>query len=342
MRFKKCAIYTRVSTDNQAEKEYNSCRTQEDKIKSYINSQNNWEIFDIYSDEGYTGANLDRPAFKRLMRDIYKIDVILFYKLDRLTRSPKDFYHLVELFEKHNVDFISITEKYDTSTPSGRLIMNVILTVAQFERELTSERTKHKMVERARQGFWNGGTTPFGYRVIDKKLKIEPQEAFVVAELFRAYLKTKSLRKTYHALNILGYDFTLQRIYKILRNPVYTGKIKYDNQIYDGVHEPIITIDDFDIATKLHKPSNKKHRSYRKYALVGIIHCKECGLAMTPTFVNKNGGRRLVRYFYYRCITTLKKEWKLCRTHQVNADKLEKYILKREALKLNAIMSMEN
>jgi len=136
-----CAIYTRVSTDNQAEKEYNSCETQEEKIRSFIKSQDNMEIYKIYSDPGFTGANLNRPALNELLEDIKqrKIDVVIVYKIDRLTRSPKDFYYLIEIFEKYNVDFISVTERFDTSTPSGRLLRNIMLTFAQFERELASE-----------------------------------------------------------------------------------------------------------------------------------------------------------------------------------------------------------
>ena len=143
---KNCAIYTRVSTDLQAEKEFSSCEAQEEKIRSFVKSQDNWQIYKVYSDAGYTGANTNRPALQELLEDIKqgKIEIILAYKIDRLTRSPKDFYQLVEIFEKYNVSFISITERFDTSTPAGRLLRNIMLTFAQFERELTSERTKDK------------------------------------------------------------------------------------------------------------------------------------------------------------------------------------------------------
>ena len=143
-KFKQCAIYTRVSTDVQAEKEFSSCEAQEEKIKSFIQSQDNWKIFKVYSDAGYTGANINRPALQELLEDVKqkKIDIILSYKIDRLTRSPKDFYQLIEIFEQNNISFISITERFDTSTPAGRLLRNIMLTFAQFERELTSERNK--------------------------------------------------------------------------------------------------------------------------------------------------------------------------------------------------------
>lgn len=144
----KCAIYTRVSTDNQAEIEFNSCEAQEAKIKSFIRSQENMEVFKVYSDLGFTGANLNRPALNEMLADIKqnKINLVISYKIDRFTRSPKDFYQLIEIFDKYGVDFISVTERFDTSTPSGRLLRNIMLTFAQFERELASERTKDKML----------------------------------------------------------------------------------------------------------------------------------------------------------------------------------------------------
>ena len=140
---------------------------QEEKIKSFINSQENLFVFKVYSDAGFSGASLERPALVEMLRDIQenKINVVIVYKIDRLTRSPKDFYALMEIFEQHEVDFISITERFDTSTPSGRLLRNIMLTFAQFERELTSERTKDKLLERANKGMWNGGGLPFGYKI---------------------------------------------------------------------------------------------------------------------------------------------------------------------------------
>ena len=143
---KKCAIYTRVSTSMQAEVEYNSCESQRDRILSYIKSQEDLEFFKEYSDPAYSGGDIERPALKELLRDIKdkKIDVVLTYKIDRLTRSSKDFYALIEFFEKYNVSYVSVTERFDTSSPSGRLLRNIMLTLGQFEREMTSERIKDK------------------------------------------------------------------------------------------------------------------------------------------------------------------------------------------------------
>ena len=181
----RCAIYTRVSTENQAQVEFNSCEAQKEKIRSFIKSQENMEIFRIYSDPGFSGANLNRPALNEMLNDIkqHKINLVISYKIDRLTRSPKDFYQLIELFEKYGVDFISVTERFDTSIPSGRLLRNIMLTFAQFERELASERTKDKMLQRANKGMWNGGIVPFGYRTENKKLVIDEKEAKIVKNI---------------------------------------------------------------------------------------------------------------------------------------------------------------
>ncbi|MBU2545020.1 recombinase family protein, partial [Patescibacteria group bacterium] len=190
-----CAIYTRVSTDNQAEVEFNSCEAQEEKIKSFINSQESMSIHKIYSDPGYTGANLNRPGLRGILEDIKngRINCVIAYKIDRLTRSPKDFYQLVELFDQHSVDFISVTERFDTSTPSGRLLRNIMLTFAQFERELASERTKDKMMQRIQKGMWNGGLVPFGYKSVDKKLVINEDEAKRVRAIYEDYLAGRPL-----------------------------------------------------------------------------------------------------------------------------------------------------
>ncbi|MBC7333747.1 MAG: recombinase family protein [Actinobacteria bacterium] len=235
-----CAIYTRVSTDTQAEKEFSSCEAQEEKIRAFIKSQNNWEVFKVYSDPGYTGANLNRSALQELLEDIRqgKINIVLVYKIDRLTRSPKDFYYLIEIFEKYKVDFVSITERFDTSTPAGRLLRNITLTFAQFERELASERTKDKMLERAKKGLWNGGLVPYGYKRENKRLIVNPKEAEIVKLIYEIYITSGSLSKVYEELkardikNRYNKHFTKSHLEHILRNIVYTGKVKYSGKVY--------------------------------------------------------------------------------------------------------------
>jgi len=329
---KKCAIYTRVSTDNQAEKEYNSCQSQEEKIRAFITSQEDWQVYEVYSDEGYTGANLNRPAFKRMLSDINDIDIILFYKMDRLTRSPKDFYHLVEVFENSNVDIISITERFDTSTPSGRLLRNIMLTFGQFERELTSERVKDKMFERAKKGFWNGGGLPYGYENRNKKLCVNNREARIVKLIYDTFLETESLTDTYtklRTLKIMGRDgktFTKSAVYYILRNVIYTGKIKYAGNVYPGVHHPLIDEEIFDLAQRYHKKRFLPNKVYADYALAGLIKCEDCGTYMTPSYSLKTYKGKKTKYRYYRCTRTVKHNWADCTVKQVNSNRLENYI----------------
>ena len=332
---KQCAIYTRVSTDLQAEKEFSSCEAQEEKIRSFVKSQNNWQVAKVYSDAGYTGANTNRPALQELLEDIKerKIDIVLAYKIDRLTRSPKDFYQLIEVFEKYNVSFISITERFDTSTPAGRLLRNIMLTFAQFERELTSERTKDKLLERVKKGMWNGGNPPYGYERKDKKLIINKKEAEIVGMIFEKYIETRSINEVYDFLkeknikNRQGKIFSKNHLALILRNITYTGKIKYAGQIYQGIHQPIISQELFELAQKTHKRRIRKFRIYRDFLFGGLIKCNECGYTMSACFTNKHRNGKLKRYYYYRCTLINKKGWQACSTKEVSADRIERYIL---------------
>ena len=331
----KCAIYTRVSTDLQAEKEFNSCEAQEAKIKSFIKSQENMEIFKIYSDPGFTGANLDRPAFQKLLQDVQnkKIDLVISYKIDRLTRSPKDFYHLIEIFDKHEVNFISVTERFDTSTPSGRLLRNIMLTFAQFERELISERTKDKMLQRAQKGMWNGGGIPFGYKAENKKLVVDEKNAKIVKDIYENYLLHNSTLKIFEDLrsqNITdekGIQFSKSEIWQILRNATYTGKVKFAKKVYPGNHQPIISEEMFNRAQEIHKDRNRaKMKVYKHFPLAGLIQCANCGSVMTPCHTNKKKGKHRKRYYYYRCTKTFHYDWTDCSVKHVSANRLEDYI----------------
>ena len=333
---KQCAIYVRVSTDAQAKKDFSSCQSQEEKIKSFIASQNNWQIAKVYSDAGFTGANTNRPALQELFNDIKqnKVDIILSYKIDRLTRSPKDFYQLIEFFEQNDVSFISITERFDTSTPSGRLLRNIMLTFAQFERELASERTRDKMLERAKKGLYNGGFAPYGYERKNKKLFINKKEAKIVELIFDTYIETDSLAKTYYLLkdkkirNRNGNLMQKTVLGFLLRNPVYAGKVKHKDKLYQGIHKPIISKEVFELAQSVHKKKNdRKFRVYRDFLLGGLMECQECGYKMSSVFTNKHKQGNLTRYYYYRCNSTTHKDWQACSTRQVSADRLEKYLL---------------
>ena len=332
----KAAIYTRVSTDGQAEVEFNSCEAQELKIKSFIKSQDNIEIHGSYSDQGYSGANLESPNLQKLLYDIQQgnINAVLAYKIDRLTRSPKDFYNLIEIFDKYNVSFISVTERFDTSTPSGRLLRNIMLTFAQFERELISERTRDKMIERAKKGFWHGGPAPYGYKLENKRLVIDPAEAKVVKMLFRYFILTHSIGRLYGLLKerkiLYRKDryFSKSEINWILRKGViYLGKIKFRDNIYDGLHEPIISQKLFDDTQEFRKYRLKRGRAFNNTLFPGMILCKECGSTMVSVFSNKHIRGRQRRYFYYRCSSTYKRDCSVCGTRQISADRLDAFII---------------
>jgi len=323
----------------QAEKEYNSCEAQEERIKSYIKSQEELKLYQIYSDPGYSGANIERPALGRMLKDIVdgKIDCVLCYKIDRLTRSPKDFYALIELFENHGVSFISITEHFDTATPSGRLLRNIMLTFAQFERELVTERTKDKMLQRAKKGMWNGGALPYGYKNVNKKLIINPEEAKFVKEIFRIFIETKSLAETRRRINEKyktrkGKNFAKNTIDNILRNPLYYGKTSYSGNLYDGIHKPIITEAMF---LKTQSLRRKRHRNKTKikynYLLQGLLKCSDCGSGMTPTYTkNRKKDGVTPRYtHYYRCTRTYRHEWDCCSIKSVNAEKIEDFVINK-------------
>ena len=331
----RCAIYTRVSTDGQADVEFNSCDSQEVRIRSYISSQEGMEIFKVYSDQGYSGANLDRPFLIEMINDIKagNIDAVIAYKIDRLTRSPRDFYQLIEVLDAYNVSFISVTEHFDTSTPSGRLLRNIMLTFGQFERELISERIRDKMAERAKKGYWNCGYAPFGFMKENKKLVINPEEAKVVKNMFEIYNASGSTAEIYHKLKEQGVcdrrgrPFSIETIAKMLKGIVYIGKVSHKDKIYQGLHEPIISEELFYLAQNLHKEKVKKSKVVNDSLFSGLVRCRECGSTMTFSYTNKKTGGRQLHYFYYRCTSVLKRDSSFCGIRQVSIDRLDKYII---------------
>lgn len=177
-----CGLYTRVSTRNQADTEYSSLETQREKLEAYCKSQEQYVVYRVYEDAGFSADTMNRPALKELLQDIRagRITCVLAYKIDRLTRSVKDFHVLMDLFDRHGAKFVSITQSLDTHHPMGRLLRNILLDFAQFEREMTADRTRDKMQQRATKGLWNGGNVPFGYRNEDKRLVKHPEEAACV------------------------------------------------------------------------------------------------------------------------------------------------------------------
>lgn len=314
----RCAIYTRVSTDSGLDQEFNSLDAQFDASAAYIKSQAHagWkQLRQRYDDGGFSGGSTDRPALQQLMADIQagQIDVIVVYKVDRLTRPLADFAKLVELFDKHKVSFVSVTQQFNTTTSMGRLTLNVLLSFAQFEREVTSERIRDKMAASKRKGLWVGGVVPLGYRLDDHKIRIEESEANTVRNIFKRYLELKSHRSLISELRkdgvvtrvrrlstgktIGGIPFARGPIGYVLRNRFYIGEVEYRGEILKGEHPPIIERKLFDAVQSLQSEQRNNHETAGKPSgagLSGLIY-DDRGNRMTPVGAKK--ARRTYRYY---------------------------------------------
>jgi DNA invertase Pin-like site-specific DNA recombinase len=333
---KRCALYTRVSSRNQLDGNYNSLETQREKLEAYVKSQPNFEVFKVYEDGGFSGEGLQRPGIQSMLQDIAqgKIDCVLSYKIDRLTRKPRDFYTLTEFFEKNRVNFISVTQHFDTSSAMGRLLRNIMMDFAQFEREMTGERTRDKMHQRAEKGYWNGGIVPFGYMSHDKKLVPHPEESGIVRFMFEIFAATGSLARVKEELKLRGYttrngdSWGKTSIDNIVRNPVYAGKIRYKENVFPAHHKPLITDKVFSKSQSI--PRTVTHvstRMKRLFLLRGLLNCSDCGSMMTPHYTKKKTRLGFQIYFYYRCSKTLHHNNSICSIRQIGADQIEEIVL---------------
>ena len=285
----KCAIYTRKSTEHGLELEFNSLQNQEESCKAYIASQafNGWEYVKTYSDAAISGGTMYRPALQQMLTDMAHglINTVVVYKVDRLSRSILDFHKMMQYFEKHNANFVSITQSFDTSNSMGKLTLNMLLSFAQFEREVSSERVRDKLYASKAKGMWIGGLPTLGYNLEDKKLVINPTEAETVKHLFEKYLELESVvelaqyaRKngiknkywiTQNGTPHGGGELYPSILHRILRDKVYIGKIthKKTNEVFDGIHKPILTQELFDQVQKvLEKNANHRHKNTRSSA----------------------------------------------------------------------------
>lgn len=345
-----CAIYTRKSTNEGLDRDFTTLDNQRESAENYINSQKNegWIILpEKYDDGGYTGANTDRPALQKLITDIKegKINCVVVYKVDRLSRSLLDFVQLLELFEKYNVVFISVTQAFNTNSSMGRLTLNILLSFAQFEREIISERVKDKMGAARKKGKWLGGRTILGYDLdkVNRKLVINEKGAKLVREIFDMYLKEKSLLSVAMVLNEKGYHtkqytsksgktcggikFKTTNIHLTLNNVLYIGKVKYNGELYPGMHEAIITDETFDKtqailannSVRRQKPKNTRNTGLLNH----ILRCKACNCGMSHTYTQK--GKR--KYQYYVCVNAQKRGYVNCPTRSVNAQVIEDAVI---------------
>jgi DNA invertase Pin-like site-specific DNA recombinase len=314
----RCAIYTRVSTDHGLDQEFNSLDAQYDAASAYIKSQAHagWTLIrSRYDDGGYSGGSTDRPDLQRLLDDIRarKIDVIVVYKVDRLTRSLADFAKLVELFDTHGVSFVSVTQQFNTTTSMGRLTLNVLLSFAQFEREVTSERIRDKIAASKRKGLWVGGNLPLGYEMKEGKIAIVEEEAELVRSIFRRYLELGSVNELLRDLrehNIRtktrllstgatrgGIPFGRGALYYVLSNHFYIGEVKYKNEILPGEQPPIMDRALFE-AVRQKSLAQWSHRTVvrnKSDQLLTALLFDDAGHRMIPTHATKAG----IRYRYY-------------------------------------------
>lgn len=313
----RCAIYTRVSTDQGLEKEFNSLDAQREASEAYIRSQahEGWIcIKQAYDDGGYSGGSMERPALQSLLEDVKakKLDVIVVYKVDRLTRSLADFAKLVELFDANNVSFVSVTQSFNTTNSMGRLTLNVLLSFAQFEREVTGERIRDKFAASKKKGIFMGGNVPLGYRLGNRRLIVDPDEAETVRLIFNQYLQTKSLpklavrlaelgivsrKRVLKGMPIGGLPFRTGALSHLLSNRIYVGDVRHHDQYYPGEHEPILEQSLFEaVQAELALRLNRTHPRTRPYkALLGGLLHDSNGHRMVATHANKSG----LRYRYY-------------------------------------------
>jgi site-specific DNA recombinase len=346
----RCAIYTRVSTEYGLDQEFNSLDAQYDAASAYIKSQAHagWTLIrSRYDDGGYSGGSTDRPDLQRLLDDIRarKIDVIVVYKVDRLTRSLADFAKLVELFDTHGVSFVSVTQQFNTTTSMGRLTLNVLLSFAQFEREVTSERIRDKIAASKRKGLWVGGPLPLGYRMKDDKIAVVEDEAERVRLIYRRYLElggvnalVRDLRKrdirTKSRLLATGATrggvlFGRGSLFYLLRNRFYIGEVKYKDEILPGEQPAIMDRALFDaVQEKLTEQwtTRSKIRNASDHLLTGLLF-DDVGHRMVPTHATKAG----IRYRYYVSLPHLHGESKTASVGSVSrvpATDIESIIVK--------------
>jgi DNA invertase Pin-like site-specific DNA recombinase len=320
----RCAIYTRKSTEYNLELAFNSLDAQREACEAYIKSQahEGWRLIPgRYDDGAFSGASLDRPALQQLLADVRagKIDIVLVYKVDRLTRSLADFAKLIELFDVHGVSFVSVTQSFNTSSSMGRLTLNVLLSFAQFERELIGERVRDKIAASKRKGLWVGGPVPLGYAAVDKKILVVPAEAAAVRTIFARYLELGSVRALAEDLDrrgirsksrrrstgrtVGGGRFGVGALAYLLKNRFYIGELVYRGEVHHGEHEPILDSALFEaVGAKL--AAQAVERRCRLPGLPAILSRRlfdHRGNRLSPTHANKGGAR----YRYYVSQTVL-------------------------------------
>jgi site-specific DNA recombinase len=348
----RCAIYTRKSTEEGLEQEFNTLDAQRESAEAFIRSQagEGWTcLADRYDDGGFTGGNMDRPALKYLLADVEAglIDCVMVYKVDRLSRSLLDFARIMETFEKRHVSFVSVTQQINSATSMGRLMLNVLLSFAQFEREIIGERTRDKVVATRRKGKWSGGRPLLGYDVdpAGRRLVVNTEEAERVRAVFALFLEHESVPPVARELEARGWSnkrwrtrsgkesggepLTRVGLRRLLSNVLYAGKVRYKDEVHDGEQPSLVDPAVFRRAQELlHVVGAGRGAPARNRPgalLRGLLRCVPCGCAMTPA----HSAKGVRRYRYYTCTRAQKRGWDACPSKSIPADEIERLVLER-------------
>ena len=341
---KRCAIYTRKSVEEGLDQEFNSLDAQREAGEAYIASQkaNGWVCLPTrYDDGGYSGGNMKRPALQQLLADCEAglVDIIVVYKIDRLSRSICDFADLSKKFDEWGTQFVAVTQEINTATSAGRMMLNILITFAQYEREVITERVRDKMAASRKKGKWVGGSVPMGYRVENKKLVVEPEEARVIQRIFQRFIEVQSPSLIAQELNKdgirtkQGKAWDKPHIYRILSNHTYIGQVKYKGSICEGEQNAIVELDVWNRTREilaLNEPVPRQTKRMETIApLKGILRCGHCDCAMMPTYARK--GRK--QYYYYFCAKDSKRATPTCPVRQIPAGDVER-ITREQVVKM--------
>ncbi|HXP88667.1 MAG TPA: recombinase family protein [Bryobacteraceae bacterium] len=348
----RCAIYTRKSTEEGLDQEFNSLMAQREAAEACIVSQRElgWKALpEPYDDGGFSGGNIDRPALKRLLADVTakRVDCVVVYKVDRLSRSLLDFAGIIGLLDQHGVSFVSVTQQFNTHTSLGRLTLNILLSFAQFEREIISERTRDKMWAARRKGKWTGGYPVLGYEVdaVGGKLNVNQAEALQVRKIFRIFVSKGTLMETLSEMRRRGIGtkswttrkgsvhagkpFNRHTLEYLLSNEIYIGKVRLKGELHHGEHSPIIDLPlwrEVQERLKAAKRSRPDQAGQPQGALLrGLLFCEACGTPMVPACTTKKNRR----HRYYTCLSAQKKGWKTCPSRALPARRIEDSVIER-------------
>lgn len=348
---RRCAIYTRKSTSAGLDQAFNSLDAQREACQRYLQSQSWTALPHRYDDGGFTGASLDRPAFRQLMADVESglVDVVVVYKVDRLSRSLLDFARVMDTFNARNVAFVSVTQNFSTADAIGRLTLNMLMSFAEFEREMIAERTRDKISAARRKGKWTGGIVPMGYTPVDRRLHVCEDEAVIVRQLFQKYLEGNSAVRLSQWLNDQGIPLKHQQVprerpwnkdlvLRILKNPLYRGMVHSQGRHYPGEQTALVEADMFDQVQAMLAPKVRvRHWGTRNpyYLVRGTLKCGQCGSVMTTASTHTKGRT----YRYYRCVRRGKQGSATCATRQLPAEAIESFVVDqlREAIRQGRI-----